>query len=132
MRFNSLMLISNDEELAKKIAKEVWKYNTNWTVISVTDCFDYNFKKYISENKTLIVSDGECFRNTKPNNFIKYCDTYKILPIFISTKNNENSLPHEMYMMLEDIYLDTLEYIHDDRDISSYDTLISIIKNYIW
>lgn len=132
MRFNSIFLITNDTTLAKKIAKDLWETNKSWTVISCDNCYDYEFKKYIKHNKSLVVTDGKCFSETQPNAFIKHCERDKICPIFITNKTEEYMLPHTMYTALEEIFLDSLEYVHDDRDQESYKTLIEVLKVYLW
>lgn len=132
MQFNSIFLISNDYDLAHKIGMDLWEIRKSWTLIKTDDYDDYNFKKYIKENKSIVIIDSKCFEKITPNKFIEYCEKYKILPLFITHKKNDERIQHTMYVALEEIFMDSLEYFHADEDKDSYNDFIAIIKNYLW
>ena len=79
----------------------------------------------------MVITDGKCFEKTQPNSFIKYCEKDLICPIFVTNKHKKDMLCHTMYSALEDIFLDSLEYVHDERDQQSYDTLIEVLRVYL-
>ena len=90
------------------------------------------FKQYIDENKSLVAMSGEDIKDIKPNTFIEFCEKHKVLPMFITNKDVESRLEHCMYTLIEEIFLDSVEYFHAKEDESSYNTFIEINKVYLW
>ena len=52
---NNIMLISDNIDLAIKIAKDLWKYNTNYCIISTDNGYDYKIKFKEIKGKMLVI-----------------------------------------------------------------------------
>ena len=130
---NNIMLISDNIDLAIKIAKDLWKYNTNYCIISTDNGYDYKIKHFISEenDRNIIVTNPDWIFQKKVNSYINYCKNYNIVPFFISEKNNLDKT-HLLYTNLEEIYPDSTEYIYCYKDEETYKMELSILKSYLW
>lgn len=133
MQYNSITLISNNLEVGKQIALDLWNINKTWVVVTCDNCLDYEYLSFIKKMKTITVTDSKCFENIKPNKFIKYCERYKVCPIFITDKsNNTDTLQHTMYKAIGEVLQDSVEYIHDSKDKDTYNELIGMLKVSLW
>ena len=106
-------------------------YNAGYEV--TYNGYDYKIKHFISEenNRNIIVTNPDWIFQRKVNSYINYCKNYNIVPFFISEKNNLDKT-HLLYTNLEEIYPDSTEYIHCDKDEETYKMELSILKSYLW
>ena len=128
------MLISNNIILAEKIARDVWENAKNYSIVKCDNTYDRNFLTYIRSNKSIIITSGASFEIKNINDFIKYCKKNKILPIFITDKENRCNydFPHTMYTAVEEIFPDSCEYFHDYEDNQTYNDFKTILMELLW
>ena len=132
MWYNNIMIITNVTTNIKDIIRDIWERNKSWCVISTDNCLDYEVKNYITKNdRVILMNDGECFKEHTPNKFIRYCQKYKILPIFLSDIDNLD-FPHLMYSNIEEVLEDSFEYMHKSRDSKVYEEFLNLIGGFLW
>lgn len=133
MSFDHILILCEDKDLSLKIGKDLWEKNKNWCVVTVTNCFDDEYKRFLKRYKTISLNDTNCWKDKKVNDFIKYCTKRKILPIFVTIKKDlEKSFAHLMYSNIEEIFLDSMDYIHDEKDSNTYQEFLKIVGHYLW
>lgn len=74
----NILIISDKYE--KEMAKEMWKQNTEYTIILCNDIMSPDFLKYIDEKGSIILAKESDFKNITSldllNNFIKKFNKY--------------------------------------------------------
>lgn len=146
-KYSKFLFITNDMDLGKKIAKDLWERRKSWCVVSTDDIYDPGIKSFLENDdfKTMIVTKPDVILAKKVNYFIKFCEEYNALPIFISKKSEyKTDMVHIMYSNLEEVLEDSLEYIHNDEDdfsfeditddecIDEYKYMLNILTEYLW
>ena len=146
-KYSKFLFITNDISLGKKIAKDLWERRKSWCVVSTDDIYDPGIKSFLENDdfKTMIVTKPDVILNKKVNYFIKFCEEYNALPIFISKKSEyKTDMVHIMYSNLEEVLEDSLEYIHNDEEyfdfedimddecIDEYKYMLNILTEYLW
>lgn len=147
-KYTKFLFITNDIELGKTIAKDLWERCKSWCVVSTDDIYDNSLKSFMKndEFKAIIVTKPDVILAKKVNYFVKFCEEYKVLPIFITKKSDYNAdMVHIMYSNLEEVLEDSLEYIHNDEEdfnfnleniedgyIDEYKYMLNILTEYLW
>ena len=146
-KYTKFLFITNDVELGKKIAKDLWQRRKSWCVVSTDDIYDVNLKSFMKDNdfKAMIVTTPDVMLSKKVNYFVNFCEKYNVLPIFITKKSDyKTDITHIMYSNLEEVLEDSLEYIHNDEDfadfvldtsdntLDEYTYMLNILTEYLW
>lgn len=144
-KYTKFLFVTNDIDLGKMIAKDLWERRKSWCVVSTDNIYDDSIKSFMKndEFKAIIVTKPTIILTKKVNYFIKFCEDYNILPIFITKKSDYKSdMVHTMYSNLEEILEDSLEYIHNDEEIkvkddddghiNDYQYMLNLLTRYLW
>ena len=145
-KYTKFLFITKEMELGKRIAKDLWKRCKSWCVVSTDNIYDIGIKSFLKNDdfKAMIVTKPDIILSKKVNYFVKFCEDHNILPIFITKKTDyKEDITHTMYVNLEEVLEDSLEYIHNDDidpehlksendNIDEYTYMLNILTEYLW
>lgn len=123
----NLVIIGNDTD---SIAMDVWKGNTNFTVLNQNPyLWGKLFLEYIKNKDVIVSTNAEQFKSTSTNKFLEYMQKYNFIPIFIA--DDEEDFVTMMYAAVSDILQDAVLFIRNEKN-ENYDDLIEIARNYLF
>lgn len=145
-KYTKFLFITKEMELGKRIAKDLWQRCKSWCVVSTDNIYDISIKSFLKNDdfKAMIVTKPDIILSKKVNYFVKFCEDHNILPIFITKKTDyKEDITHTMYVNLEEVLEDSLEYIHNDDidpehlksendNIDEYTYMLNILTEYLW
>lgn len=122
----NLILIGNDID---NFALDIWKANTNYTVLNKSPSVWSNlFKNYINDRDVIVVTTNDQFVNKDINDVIEFMNKNKFIPILIA--DNSKSIENNIYTALSDEIPSTLLYTKN-KENKDYDELIKISQGYL-
>ena len=123
----NLVLIGNDVD---NIALDIWKGNTNFTVLNKNPyLWGTNFLTYIDGKDVIVTTNDEQFKTKTTNQFIEYMEKYNFIPIFIA--DNKDDFVNLMYTAVNEILQDAILYTRNEKN-EEYDVLIKITREYLF
>lgn len=134
-KYRHFLFITNNHQLSKDIAIQLWNKNKSWCVASTDNIYDHNVKKFMNTDdyKLILLTKPDVIVEKKVNDFIRFCEKHQVLPIFITTTDTYNDdITHVMYSNIEDVLVDSFEYIHNPKDTQSYKEMLNILLEYLW
>lgn len=122
----NLILIGNDID---NFALDIWKANTNYTVLNKSpSVWSKLFKNYINNRDVIVVTTNDQFVNKDINDVIEFMNKNKFIPILIA--DNSKSIENNIYTALSDEIPSTLLYTKN-KENKDYDELIKISQGYL-
>lgn len=122
----NLILIGNDID---NFALDIWKANTNYTVLNKSpSLWSKLFKNYINNRDVIVVTTNDQFVNKDINDVIEFMNKNKFIPILIA--DNSKSIENNIYTALSDEIPSTLLYTKN-KENKDYDELIKISQGYL-
>ena len=122
----NLLIIGNNVD---SVALEIWKGNTNYTVLNNAYVWCDDFVKYAKKQKQLIVaSTADQFKNRPINDVIEFLSKHNFIPVFVA--DNKKSFENTMYTALVDEIPDTILYTKNKMN-KDYNEFINITKGYL-
>lgn len=125
----NLILIGNNTH---DIAMDIWRGNTNFTVVDCTDIKDKNFVKYMKDRHLIVETTKKQFEEKykEIDTFLEFCQTHKFIPLFISA--TKKSFEETMYNNVEEyIQSAVLYYAGEDKEKKGLKELINIAQGYL-
>lgn len=122
----NLILIGNDVD---NFALDIWKANTNYTVLNKSpSVWSKLFKNYINNRDVIVVTTNDQFVNKDINDVIEFMNKNKFIPILIA--DNSKSIENNIYIALSDEIPSTLLYTKN-KENKDYNELIKISQGYL-
>lgn len=122
----NLVVIGNDTD---DIALDIWKGNTNYTVLNQNPyLWGKNLLEYISNKDVIISTTADQFEVVEINDFLEYMHEHKFIPIFIA--DDEEDFVNKMYIAIHDILQDAVLFIRNEQN-EGYTELIKIAREYL-
>lgn len=134
-KYKHILFVTDELELTTTITKELWQYNTNWCIVSTDNIYTYDVKTFLNRDdyKLMVITNSKKIIERKVNEFVNFCKKYNILPIFITTTETyDKSLSHIMYSNIEELFDDSFEYIHNEKDPNCYTVMLNMLREYLW
>lgn len=127
-RGNKMNLIIIGEN-TESIAMDIWKGNTNFTVLNKSPyLFNKQFLKFIKNKPVIISTTAEQFEQKPINDVVEFFIKNKFIPIFIS--NNKKSIERKMHTAIEELIPSALLYTRN-KENKDYDILIKTTQEYL-
>lgn len=123
----NLLIIGKDVDA---LALEVWKANTNYTVLNMSPyLWGKEFKKFYKTHKDLIItSTAGQFLENDVDAFVNLMHTYNFTPIFIA--ENKDAIERVMHTNVEETLPYSVVYIGNENS-EKYSELVNLLKEYI-
>lgn len=122
----NLVIIGNDVD---DIALDIWKGNTNYTVLNKSPyLWGTNFINYIGNKDVIVTTDEEQFKAKTINQFLEYMTEHEFIPIFIADSGDD--FVNLMYTAVNEIIQDAVLYTRNETN-DGYDELIKLTRNYL-
>ena len=122
----NLMIIGNDTD---NIALDIWKGNTNYTVLNQSPyVWSNDFKKFIKDRPVIVSTTSEQFVEKNINDVIEFMIKNEFIPILIA--DNKKAIENNIYTALSDSILSSLLYIKN-KENKDYDELIKRTQGYL-
>lgn len=122
----NLMIIGNDTD---NIALDIWKGNTNYTVLNQSPyVWSNDFKKFIKDRPVVVSTTSEQFVEKNINDVIEFMIKNEFIPILIA--DNKKAIENNIYTALSDSILSSLLYIKN-KENKDYDELIKRTQGYL-
>lgn len=83
----NILIISDKYET--EMAKEMWKQNTEYTIIRCNDITDLDFLKYIDENTSIILTKDSVFTDSTPLKMKKFVKKHNIRLVIIASEKGD-------------------------------------------
>lgn len=83
----NILIISDKYE--KEMAKEMWKQNTEYTIIQCDDINDPDFLKYIDKNASIILMKDSVFTDSTPLKMKKFVKKHNIRLVIIASEKGD-------------------------------------------
>jgi hypothetical protein len=123
----NLVIIGKDTD---NIAMDVWKFNTNYTVINESPYLgDDGLIDFIKDKDVIISTTADQFEYVEINKFLEYMFTYKFIPIFIA--DDSDALEYKMYTAINELIEDSVLYLRNENN-EEYNEFIEIVKDYLF
>lgn len=122
----NLMIIGDDVD---KIAKDIWKANTNYYIINQNPyVFDKNFIKFIKNKRVIVCTTVEQFKDKDFNTVVDFMNDNKFIPIFVTDSNE--TIENRIYIAIDDYVENCVLYLKNEKN-EDYDNLIKICGDYL-
>ena len=123
----NLVVIGNDTD---KIALDIWKNNTNFTVLNQNPyLWGKLFLEYINGKDVIVSTNAEQFKNIPINKFLEHMEKHNFIPIFVA--DDEQDFVNMMYAAVHDILQDAVLFTRNEKN-EGYDELIQITRDYLF
>lgn len=83
----NILIISDKYET--EMAKEMWKQNTEYTIIRCNDITNLDFLKYIDENTSIILTKDSVFTDSTPLKMKKFVKKHNIRLVIIASEKGD-------------------------------------------
>lgn len=122
----NLMIIGDDVD---KIAKDIWKANTNYYIINQNPyVFDKNFIKFIKNKRVIVCTTVEQFEDKDFNTVVDFMNDNKFIPIFVTDSNE--TIENRIYIAIDNYVENCVLYLKNEKN-EDYDNLIKICGDYL-
>lgn len=122
----NLILIGNNID---DIALDVWKGNTNYTVLNQNPyVWGKDFSDFISNKEVIVSTTSEQFQDKTINKTLEFMLTHKFIPVFIA--DDKKSIEHNMYTALCEEIPSAVIYTKNENK-KDYNELIRIARGYL-
>lgn len=122
----NLMIIGNDTD---NIALDIWKGNTNYTVLNQSPyVWSNDFKKFIKDRPVIVSTTSEQFVEKNINDVIEFMIKNEFIPILIA--DNKKAIENNIHTALSDSILSSLLYIKN-KENKDYNELIKRTQGYL-
>ena len=122
----NLVIIGTDVD---DIAMDIWKANTNYTILNKNpDMFSAEFKKFIKNRPTISVIERSQIEAKQINDVIELFLKLDFIPILIA--DNKTSIEHTMYTTLDEYIPSALLYTKNKKR-EGYNKLLEIAQGYL-
>lgn len=122
----NLILIGNDIDA---VALDIWKANTNYTVLNQSPyVWNKQFTNFIENRPVIVVTTAEQFQSKQINETLDFMIDLKFIPIFIA--DNKTSIENKMYTALIDEIPSAVLWIKN-KENKNYNELIKISQGYL-
>lgn len=122
----NLIIIGNDTD---NIALDIWKGNTNYTVLNQSPyVWSNDFKKFIKDRPVIVSTTSEQFVEKNINDVIEFMIKNEFIPILIA--DDKKAIENNIYTALSDSILSSLLYIRN-KENKDYDELIKRTQGYL-
>ena len=122
----NLIVIGNDVD---NIAMDIWRGNTNYTVLNQSPClWNKDFLSYIKNKKVIVASTSDQFVERTINEVIEFLTTHDFVPILIA--DDKKSIENNIYTGLSSEIPSTLLYTKN-KENKEYNELLKITLGYL-
>lgn len=122
----NLILIGNDIDA---VALDIWKANTNYTVLNQSPyVWNKQFTNFIENRPVIVVTTAEQFQSKQINETLDFMIDLKFIPIFIA--DNKTSIENKMYTALIDEIPSAVLWIKN-KENKNYNELVKISQGYL-
>ena len=122
----NLIIIGDDVD---KIAKDIWKANTNYYIINQSPyVFDKKFIKFIKNKRVIVCTTVEQFADKDFNTVVDFMNDNKFIPIFVTDSND--TIENRIYIAIDDYVENCVLYLKNKKN-EDYDNLIKICGDYL-
>lgn len=122
----NLVIIGTDVD---DIAMDIWKANTNYTILNKNpDMFSGEFKKFIKNRPTISVIERSQIETKQINDVIELFLKLNFIPILIA--DSKTSIEHTMYTTLDEYIPSALLYTKNKKR-EGYNKLLEIAQGYL-
>ena len=122
----NLIIIGDDVD---KIAKDIWKANTNYYIINQSPyVFDKKFIKFIKNKRVIVCTTAEQFADKDFNTVVDFMNDNKFIPIFVTDSNE--TIENRIYIAIDDYVENCVLYLKNKKN-EDYDNLIKICGDYL-
>lgn len=122
----NLIIIGDDVD---KIAKDIWKANTNYYIINQSPyVFDKKFIKFIKNKRVIVCTTVEQFADKDFNTVVDFMNDNKFIPIFVTDSNE--TIENRIYIAIDDYVENCILYLKNKKN-EDYDNLIKICGDYL-
>lgn len=122
----NLIIIGDDVD---KIAKDIWKSNTNYYIINQSPyVFDKKFIKFIKNKRVIVCTTVEQFADKDFNTVVDFMNDNKFIPIFVTDSNE--TIENRIYIAIDDYVENCVLYLKNKKN-EDYDNLIKICGDYL-
>jgi hypothetical protein len=83
------IILIGEREKIKIIGEKLWKNIPYYSLLETMNYEDADFKGYIRKIYSIIIYTTERFEKHSIDSFNTFCETYNVLPIFISDEPND-------------------------------------------
>ena len=123
----NLVIIGNDVD---DIAMDIWKGNTNFTVLNKNPyLWGENFLNYIDGKEVIVTTNDEQFKSKTTNQFLEYMEKHNFIPIFIA--DDKDDFVNLMYTAVNEILQDAILYTRNAKN-EEYDIFIKMTREYLF
>lgn len=123
----NLVIIGNDVD---DIAMDIWKGNTNFTVLNKNPyLWGENFLSYIDGKEVIVTTNDEQFKSKTTNQFLEYMEKHNFIPIFIA--DDKDDFVNLMYTAVNEILQDAILYTRNEKN-EEYDIFIKMTREYLF
>lgn len=122
----NLIVIGKDTD---NIALEIWKGNTNYTVLNeVPNVFSKEFLKFIKNRPVIVSTTTDQFEKRNINDVITFLKNHNFIPIFIA--EDEHDIVNKMYVGVSDEIINSLQYTKNENN-EDYENMIKITQDFL-
>jgi hypothetical protein len=112
------------------IAMDIWKGNTNFTVLNKNPyLWGENFLSYIDGKEVIVTTNDEQFKSKTTNQFLEYMEKHNFIPIFIA--DDKDDFVNLMYTAVNEILQDAILYTRNAKN-EEYDIFIKMTREYLF
>lgn len=112
------------------IALDIWKGNTNYTVLNQNPyLWGKCFIDYIQGKDVIVSTSAEQFEEKTINQFLEYMLKYDFIPIFIA--ENSDDIVNLMYTAVNEILQDAVLFTKNEKN-EGYEELLKITRDYLF
>ena len=123
----NILVIGNN---ADEIALDIWKNNTNFTVLNQNPyLWGKNFLDYIKGKEVIVSTNAEQFTTKSINEFLEYIDKHEFIPIFIA--DDKEDFVNQMYSCVDSLVPDAVLFTRNEKN-EGYTELIKITRDYLF
>lgn len=92
----NILIVSDD--FFTDLGDAMWRINTNYTVIKCTDFKNYDFRKYIKANPSIVLTRSKDLENETPVKFAEFLNEYNIRLIVFPQQEKERYTNDNRYV----------------------------------
>ena len=120
------MIIGNDTD---SIALDVWKANTNYTVLNQSPyVWGSSFKKFVKNRPVIVSTTSDQFIEKNINDVIEFMIKNEFIPIMIA--DNKKAIENNIYTAMSEYIPSSLLYTKNKQN-KDYNELIKIAQGYL-
>ena len=122
----NLIVVGNDVD---DVALDIWKANTNYTVLNKNPyIWNKQFSNFIENRPVIVVVTAEQFMTKNINDVVDFMNKHEFIPILIA--DNKKSIENNMYTALIEHIPSTVLWTKNKQN-KDYNELIKISQGYL-